>query len=249
MIVLSAGLRDGAAVVKAYGRLNLATYAEFRDRLFKIAAEEPTALIVQLTEDFEVNSTAELSVFTTVWMRVSEWPGVPVMVVAADERHRKALATTGVARFVPQFRTVHEALDAVGTPRARRRHELTLPRSTASPRLARSFVRDTCARWNLLGLMDDAVLVVSELVENCVRHAGSDAVLRLELRKDRLAVAVRDTDPQPPELRPLTLDRPGGRGRPLVEALSKACGTSPHPGGGKVVWAVLATTNGSGDGE
>jgi anti-sigma regulatory factor (Ser/Thr protein kinase) len=249
MIVLSAGLHDGAAVVEAYGRLDLSTYADFRDRLLKIAAEEPTALIVHLTDDFNVTSTAELSVFTTVWMRVSEWPGVPVMVVAGDHHHRKALAVTGVTRFVPHFPSVREALDAVGKPRARRRHEVVLPRSTSSPRLARAFVRDTCARWNLLPLVDDAVLVVSELVENSVRHAGSGAMLRLELRTGQFVIAVHDEDADPPELRPLTLDQPGGRGLPLVEALSRAWGTSPHPGGGKVIWAVLAISDEPADGE
>jgi anti-sigma regulatory factor (Ser/Thr protein kinase) len=249
MISLSVTSVDGTAVVETAGRLDLSTYAEFRDRLLKAAAEEPTALVVHLTEGFEVDSTAELSVFTTVWMRVSEWPGVPVLVAAGEERHRNALAVTGVARFVPLFRTVREALDAVCAPRTRRRHEVRLPRSSTAPRIARSFVRDTCARWNLTGIVDDAVLVVSELVENATRHTGSAPLLRLELRTDRFAVAVRDQDPRPPEPRPLTTDQPGGRGMPIVAALSRAWGTSPHPGGGKVVWAVLMIPNGSTHGE
>jgi hypothetical protein len=50
---------------------------------------------------------------------------------------------------------------------------------------------------------------------------------------------VRDDDPVAPKPRPLTSDQPGGRGIPLVAALSRAWGVSPSPRGGKVVWAVL----------
>ncbi|HEX6346071.1 ATP-binding protein [Umezawaea sp.] len=238
MITLGLSSEEGATVVRATGRLDLSSYAQFRDGLLKCAVTEPTAIIVHLLDGFDASGTAELSVFATVWMRVSEWPGVPVMVVA-DDVLRTTLELNGIARFVPQYPTVRLALDAVGAPRARRRHEVQLPFSTATPRLARGFVRDTCERWGLLGILDDAVLVTSELVENAVRHAKAAPSLRLELRPGQFAIAVRDDHPSPPRPRPLTSDRPGGRGLPLVAALSKTWGVSPTPRGGKVVWAVL----------
>jgi anti-sigma regulatory factor (Ser/Thr protein kinase) len=238
VITLGLSPSEGATVVEATGRLDLSSYAEFRDGLLKCAADEPTAVIVHLLDGFEARGTAELSVFATVWMRVSEWPGVPVMVVADDEL-RATLKHSGVARFVPQYPTVRLALDAVGEPRLRRRQEVQLPFSLATPRLARGFVRDVCARWDVLDLLDDAVLVASELVENAVRHAGSAPSLRLELRPTQFAIAVHDDDPTPPKPRPLTCDQPGGRGMPLVEAVCKAWGASPSTRGGKVVWAVL----------
>jgi len=238
--VITLGLTptEGATVVEATGRLDLSSYAEFRDGLLKCAVTEPTAIIVHLLAGFEASGTAELSVFATVWMRVSEWPGVPVMVVA-DEVMCTTLKLSGVARFVPQYSTVRLALDSVGAPRTRRRHEVQLPFSTATPRLARGFVRDTCERWGVPDVLDDAVLVVSELVENAVRHAGSAPSLRLELRPGQFAIAVHDEDPALPRARPLTSDQPGGRGLPLVAAMTKAWGVSPSPRGGKVVWAVL----------
>lgn len=230
----------GAAVVRPVGRLDLSTYAGFRDTLVKYAADEPTALVVRLGSDFECSSTSELSVLATVWMRVSEWPGVPVLVVAECARHLDALRVSGVARFVSTFPDLRAALDAVHRPRARRRHEMRLPLSLGSPRAARRFVRDTCARWALESVVDDAVLVTSELVENAVRHTGSAPVLRLELRRGQLAIAVSDDEARPPQPRPLTSRVPGGRGLPLVAAMSRAWGWSPSPHGGKVVWAVLA---------
>jgi anti-sigma regulatory factor (Ser/Thr protein kinase) len=242
VITLGVSPAEGASVVEATGRLDLSSYAEFRDGLLKCAAEEPTAIIVHLLDGFEARGTAELSVFATVWMRVSEWPGVPVMVVAGDVL-RATLRLSGIARFVPQFATVRSALDAVGAPRTRRRHEVQLPFSLATPRLARGFVRATCARWGVSSVLEDAVLVASELVENAVRHAESAPSLRLELRPGQFAVAVHDDDPTPPKPRPLTSDQPDGRGIPLVKGLSKAWGVSPSPRGGKVVWAVLPLTD------
>ncbi len=232
-------VHEGAAVVEVSGHLDLLTYAALRDLLLKCAVEEPTAIVAHLTRDFTIRGTAELSVFATVWMRVSEWPGVPVMLVADDEVLGEALSTSGVARFVPRYPTVRAALDAVGLPRERRRHEVRFPFSSTTPRLARAFVRDTCARWDVLSVVDDAVLIASELVENAIRHAGSAPSLRLELRPGQFAIAVRDEDPSPPRPRPLDNEQPGGRGMPLVEILSRAWGTSPSPRGGKVVWAVL----------
>ncbi|MCS7481339.1 ATP-binding protein [Umezawaea endophytica] len=244
MITLGLTPEEGATVVEATGRLDLSSYAEFRDGLLKCAVTEPTAIIVHLLDGFEASGTAELSVFATVWMRVSEWPGVPVMVVA-DDLMRTTLTLSGIARFVPQYPTVRLALDAIGAPRTRRRHEVQLPFSSATPRLARGFVRDTCERWGVPEILDQAVLVVSELVENAVQHTGSAPSLRLELRPGQFAVAVHDEDPTMPKLRPLTPDQPGGRGLPLVQAVSKAWGASPSPRGGKVIWAVLPLTDGS----
>ncbi|WNV85549.1 ATP-binding protein [Umezawaea sp. Da 62-37] len=244
MITLGLTSEEGATVVGATGRLDLSSYAEFRDRLLKCAVDEPTAIVVHLLDGFEALGTSELSVFTTVWMRVSEWPGVPVMIVA-DEGLRETLRRGGIARFVPQFPTVRLALDAVVEPRTRRRHEVRLPFSTASARLARAFLRDTCSRWNLERVADDAALVVSELVENAVKHTGSAPSLRLELRPGQFAIAVYDDGPKLPELRRGTS---GGRGMTVVEALSKAWGVSVSARGGKVVWAVLPLAEGASTG-
>ncbi|MFI9812848.1 ATP-binding protein [Saccharothrix variisporea] len=226
----------GAAVVHPAGRLDLSTYAQFRDGLLKCALEEPTAVVVVLDDDFEVATPAVMSVFTTVWMRVSEWPGVPVVLVGLGAAHRRLLDEGGAGRFVRHYPSVREAL-AQREP-DRRRDETWLPASPVSALMARRFVRDTCVRWNLPEVLDDALLVVTELVENAVDHGHSAPHLRLELRDRALAIAVRDDEPTPPERRePGT--RPGGRGIALVEEISRVWGHTPWPGGGKVVWAVL----------
>ncbi|HEY3479991.1 MAG TPA: ATP-binding protein [Streptomyces sp.] len=64
----------------------------------------------------------------------------------------------------------------------------------------------------------DAVLVVSELVTNAVRHAPGAFVLELSLLAGGIEIAVHDTNPNPPQVRPP--DRTGGRGWPLVQSLA-----------------------------
>jgi hypothetical protein len=87
---------------------------------------------------------------------------------------------------------------------------LVLAPSPTAPAAARRFVRDLCACWDLLvaedpddpieraGLaeqIDRAVLVASEVVTNAVVHAHSQLRLLVELRGDRLHLAVQDSDP------------------------------------------------------
>jgi anti-sigma regulatory factor (Ser/Thr protein kinase) len=73
-----------------------------------------------------------------------------------------------------------------------------------------------------------------------VVHAHTEIRLRLELRGDRLHIAVRDGSPRLLRLVALEGQREGGRGLWLVEQLARAWGVNRHPDGGKVVWCVLS---------
>ncbi|MBB5960211.1 hypothetical protein FHS29_006834 [Saccharothrix tamanrassetensis] len=226
---------SGATVVRPTGLLDLTTYVAFRDGLLKCALDGPTAVVVVLGEDFEFSTPASMSVFATVWLRVSEWPGVPIMLVAVAEPHRAALAAGGAGRYVRHFPTVAEAITAVGRRPERRRDDTWLPDSSTSALLARRFVREVCRRWQLAHVVDEALLVATELVQNAVQHTGSAPHLRLELRGHRLTIAVRDEEAAQPELNVAG----GGQGLALVDRFSRVWGSSPWPSGGKVVWAVL----------
>ncbi|GGP77132.1 hypothetical protein [Saccharothrix coeruleofusca] len=230
---------DNVVVVRPEGRLDLTTYRTLRDGLLKCAVTGPSAVVVRLGEDFEFATPAVMSVFSTVWMRVSEWPGVRIMLVGESDTHRHALASGGAGRFVPHFASLEEALAVVEDPPHRRRDEVELPESPASALMARQFVRATCERWEVHELADDAVLVATELVDNALRHARSAPNLRMELRGYRLVIAVRDGSNSPPTARVAAGPEAGVRGIQLVEAVSRFWGYSPWPGGGKVVWAVL----------
>jgi len=114
-----------------------------------------------------------------------------------------------------------------------------LPCEAASARLARQLVELTCQQWGIPAMAAAAVVVASELTDNMVHHARSEGWLRLQLRSNRLTVAVADADPRPPQLRVPNLHAPGGRVLIPIDKLSRAWGTAPRLPAGKVVWAVL----------
>ncbi|MEV0600238.1 ATP-binding protein [Streptomyces sp. NPDC050315] len=88
--------------------------------------------------------------------------------------------------------------------------------------------------------LEEVVLVVSELVTNAVRHAGSPTCsLRLSADPDVIAVAVRDGSPVPPLPRnPDVCGEGGGFGWSMVSHLATSTSVTVEPGG-KTVNAVL----------
>jgi anti-anti-sigma regulatory factor len=244
-MIVSTGLRidqsfrDGAAVVVPYGVLDLASYAELRDTLVKCAIELPRGIVVDVG-GLRVPTTATLAVFSSVWMQVSDWPGVPIVLVAGRELDRRRLGRTTITRVMPVYASVEEALDKLGEPPQRRRTILELPDEPASVAAGRRFVEVTCVRWGCPEVLRDAVLVASELIENAVRHAHGDPRLRLELGGPLLTVAVYDDDPAPPQMINSSMTAPGHLGLVMVAKLAKSWSSAPTLSGGKVVWAVLA---------
>ena len=117
------------------------------------------------------------------------------------------------------------------TPRAERE----LPVSEEAPRLARSFLRrETCAAHGG-HVLDDAVLLVSELVTNSVKHGGPPVIVAVECDGEALQVRVRDGSLTMPVPRTAGLNAEDGRGLALVDTLSSAWGVD-HDGDGKHVW-------------
>ena len=225
----------GVVVATPVGRLDLSTYAELRDGLLEQATGVPVALVVRLGPDFESASHAMLSVFATVWTKISHWPDVPLVLLAETARHHRDLRRSGVTRHVATTTDLAAALERAEEPPLRRCRCLSLPRSLVAPLMARDAVRSACEEWTLPGVVDDALLVVSELVENAVRYAGSEPLLRVELHAGGLSLAVRDDNPEPPAHHA----GPWQGGLDLVDRMCVARGSTPSSGGGKVVWAVL----------
>lgn len=81
-----------------------------------------------------------------------------------------------------------------------------LPSSPTSAREARRFVGERCAQWGLGDVCEDLILPVSELVTNAVLHARTPAKVTVTLTARFVEVAVRDTNPRPPVLRPVRVD-------------------------------------------
>ncbi|TXS54853.1 ATP-binding protein [Streptomyces sp. me109] len=115
---------------------------------------------------------------------------------------------------------------------------------------ARLFARNVLEEWGLSSCVDDAVIVVGELIANAARHAlepenrdGSAATAWLGLVRRQQAVICAVADPSPCAPEPQQPERlsESGRGLHIVEAISSSWGCSPPQHSGKMVWArVLA---------
>ncbi|MGH4015722.1 MAG: ATP-binding protein [Pseudonocardiaceae bacterium] len=231
-------LEAGALVVRPVGELTAATYADLRDGLLRYAAQQPRAIVVDL-DSIGVTATAPLAVLPAVWMRICDWPGVPMVLAAARQSLRTLLDTSAVPWFVPTYRSVAEAVAALDVVPPCRRRKVQLPCDPDCTRRVRRVVEQTCHEWGIAQIVTDAVLVACELAENLIRHARSDGWLRLELRGAAFTVAVADADARPPRLRAPHERQGGGRGLVLIAELSRVWGYAPRVQGGKVVWAVL----------
>ncbi|MFF4796814.1 ATP-binding protein [Streptomyces sp. NPDC001351] len=107
---------------------------------------------------------------------------------------------------------------------------------------ARRHVKQVLIEWRLGGLVDDTVLITSELATNVVNHAkgtGDYFELALRRRDGVLVLEVSDSYQwQMPELQKPGPEDLGGRGLFLVDALSETWGVRPRSTG-KTVWAHL----------
>jgi hypothetical protein len=108
-----------------------------------------------------------------------------------------------------------------------------------APRAARRFVEDALRAWGYADRqVDDARLLLSELVTNAVIHARSPFSVSVHSDDRRLRLAVHDhssAEPRPCFPAP---DAGSGRGLQIVAALSKDWGVAATPIG-KTVWAEL----------
>ena len=120
------------------------------------------------------------------------------------------------------------------TPRAEQR----LPLSDEAPALARDFLRTSSCTSHHSEVVEDAVLLVSELVTNSVRHGGPPVVVAVDCDGDTLQVRVRDGSPTMPTPRDARQTDESGRGLALVKTISADWGVDPE-GDGKHVWFVL----------
>lgn len=127
-----------------------------------------------------------------------------------------------------------------------RRNSFRLPRHPASVGLARRRVRDHLADWGHGPddpALTDALLLVSELATNVVRH-GPLREREFEVAVTALAdgsclIEVSDEGQLEPRLRVVGEWEEAGRGLHLVEAVAAAWGVWTRGRHGKTVWALV----------
>jgi len=117
---------------------------------------------------------------------------------------------------------------------------VVLGREAESVAVARDWMETFLRRIpSVKAVCDDAVLIISELVTNALRHGLGDIVVRASIDDAALAMSVTDNGVELPVLREVQRDRVGGVGLQIVERLATAWGVAPFPGG-KTVWVTLA---------
>ena len=120
------------------------------------------------------------------------------------------------------------------TPRA----EHQLPVSRKAPSQARAFLRRASCVEHHGAVVEDAVLLVSELVTNSVLHGGPPVVVAVDCTEEALQVRVRDGSSELPEPRVASQADENGRGMALVATMSADWGVDPEPDG-KHVWFLI----------
>ncbi|MET9393455.1 ATP-binding protein [Streptomyces sp. NPDC006624] len=106
------------------------------------------------------------------------------------------------------------------------RHVLTLPNEPSAVRLARETAEQALTEWGIdlhRPVVDAALLILSELVTNSVRHAAElspQIMVMYAASKSRLAFAVHDRHPHQPPL------------HRIETTTATATGTAPALGGG-----------------
>lgn len=138
---------------------------------------------------------------------------------------------------------------------------MRLPPELRSVSRARARLGEVAGAWGCASsLIDDARVVLSELMSNGVLHARTELQVHISLRRGCLHIEVHDASSAPvvpPFGSPLVLrgldeassrgttdalfapPTATGRGLAMVQALADAWGWSPEAAGGKVVWAEL----------
>jgi hypothetical protein len=231
---------DDTVIAGPHGRLDVTTYRQLRDHLTKLGTDHPRAVVVDL-DGLDIASVGPLAIFTTVHLRLAQWPGVPLLLAGGNENSRALVAASTIDRFLPVHDTVAAAVVAIDAPPLRKVHRTVLPTDRKTPQIARELTRRTCLEWGVAHVADDAVLVANELVSNAVVHTSSEPGFRLELRRELLSVAVYDDVPGEVTLLDPGAEQYAVRGLLLVAQLATAWGCSPTSAGGKVVWATLRT--------
>ena len=118
---------------------------------------------------------------------------------------------------------------------------VTLPPAGQAAGVARQVTRETLAAWRVAHLEETAVLLVSELVTNAVRHARPGRLamaLSLEAAGAWLRIEVHDADARVPRQRTPGAFDESGFGLLLIEALAGNWGVR-QTATGKAVWAEL----------
>ncbi len=115
---------------------------------------------------------------------------------------------------------------------------------------ARDFTRSTLLGWGMRPLMDNAAIIVSELLSNALRYGVTGprgrtlsphpVWLGLLRRGDAVLCAVSDPGTDVPVVKRPDYFAESGRGLHVIDTLSESWGWTTPDHAGKAVWAVVS---------
>jgi len=232
---LHSDCQDDARTVQLGGRLGRGGLAAVEALLTELLTDDEGTVVCDLRG---LDYLSPRVVGMLLELQSARPPTPPALALCAPSGQvMRILAALDPLRVLPLFRTVQDARHDLPREQGRAAFELTTDPEAAGR--SRAFAAGVCARWSLDDIMDDVILLVSELVTNAVVHARTKAELLLTRGRDVLTVAIAH--------HPSTLagagasNRPalGGRGLLLVTGVADALGSYRRPGGGQVDWCTL----------
>ncbi|MGX1761960.1 ATP-binding protein [Streptomyces lydicus] len=123
-----------------------------------------------------------------------------------------------------------------------------------APAEGRRFTSSTLCGWGMCQLVDNAEIIVSELLSNALRHGTPRSSahrhearplwLGLLRQKGTVLCAVCDHSAQVPVLRRTGVLATSGRGLHIIDCLSGSWGFTPPTPAGKAVWATISSPGG-----
>ena len=196
---------------------------------------DPGHVIVDLAQ-LRVGWLPALQVFPSTLAATGGWPFARLVLIGATPELAQLLHSVGVTDTVPLVDDYPAALTRLDhRPRRLTRYHVLEPH-LGSPRRARALLRRACLDWALGHAYDDAALVVTELVTNAVRHAGTRCRLDITFDSHGLRIAVRDQGLLQPRLPDGNHPLSRGVGLRVIATIAHQWGVIPHPDG-KTVWA------------
>jgi signal transduction histidine kinase len=238
---------SGITVVRLHGELRQERADELTRMLHRCWLDEPLALVVEL-DRVRVVDVAVLAIFTDA-VPAGEPTAARTLILAVNAFTPTGrlvhAATGGAARICASVAEAVVAATGPGAGGDDRRHAHLAPHPLA-PTAARQLVEAACRAWRLPLVLDNALVVMSELVSNAVEHAGTELDVTVTRHGDLVRLSVRDRTQDPPLVMP-PVDVAGvaqrGRGLAVVGAFSLSWGYAPAVDG-KSVWALVGPAGG-----
>jgi anti-anti-sigma factor len=219
------------------GDLDRSSAQKVHRRILVSLAEHQVGLVCDVAR-VEVIDPVALTLFHGISTQARYWPGVPVVLCRAGSHTADHLRRLGIDRVLPVQASMTTAVTGARARLPTSGDVLRLPPRPESAAVARHFVRRSCRDYPA-ETVENAVLLVNELVSNALRHGtATDLTVCLSLQGSQIRLGVSDGDPRLPHTLPRAADGAWAWELRLLNAFADRWGALPTANG-KLVWCLL----------